>query len=139
VSQEPAHNRLHSVRQLEQAVARDLEALLNTRRQTLDEVPAELTEVSRSLLTYGLPDLSSANLLNTSERDRVRRTLEEAITTFEPRLQRVRVTLEPPRPQDPSLRFRIDAVLRVEPAREPVTFDAELRLVTREYTVQGHA
>jgi type VI secretion system protein ImpF len=49
----------------------------------------------------------------------------------------VRVILEPPREKDRTLRFRIEALLRIEPAVEPVTFDAVLRLNTQEYVVQG--
>ena len=91
----------------------------------------------RSLVTYGLPDFSSLSALSMDDRNRIRRALEQAIATFEPRLERVRVTLEPPREQDRTLRFRIEALLRVEPAPEPVTFDAVLRLNTQEYVVQG--
>ena len=39
---------------------------------------------------------------------------------------------------DRALRFRIEALLRVEPAPEPVTFDAVLQLNTQKYVVQGH-
>jgi type VI secretion system protein ImpF len=35
------------------------------------------------------------------------------------------------------LRFRIDALLRVDPAPEPVTFDAVLQLNTQQYLVKG--
>jgi type VI secretion system protein ImpF len=72
-----------------------------------------------------------------NDRNRIRRALEQAIATFEPRFERVRVNLELPREQDRTLRFRIEALLRVEPAPEPVTFDAVLRLNTQEYVVQG--
>jgi type VI secretion system protein ImpF len=137
VSREPLPNRFQNLSQLKKAVARDLEALLNTRRESLEEVPSEFTEVSRSLITYGLPDFSSFSMLNINDRNRIRRALEQAVATFEPRFERVRVALDPPREQDHTLRFRIEALLRVEPASEPVTFDAVLRLNTQEYMVQG--
>jgi type VI secretion system protein ImpF len=76
-------------------------------------------------------------MLNINDRNRIRRALEQAVATFEPRFERVRVALDPPREQDHTLRFRIEALLRVEPASEPVTFDAVLRLNTQEYMVQG--
>src|ERR1051326_1765438 len=50
--------RFFSLRDLKQAVARDLEALLNTRQEALEEVPSEFSEVSQSLRTYGLPDFT---------------------------------------------------------------------------------
>jgi type VI secretion system protein ImpF len=54
-------------------------------------------------------------------------------------LQRVRVNLEAPREHDRGLRFRIDAMLRVDPTPEPVTFDAVLQLNTQQYVVQGQS
>jgi type VI secretion system protein ImpF len=104
----------------------------------LEELPAEFTEVRRSLLIYGLPDFTACTLLSSSDRNRIRRALEQAIATFEPRLERVRVILESPRQHERTLRFRIEALLRLEPAPEHVTFDATLQLSTQEYTVQGH-
>jgi type VI secretion system protein ImpF len=122
---------------LKQAVARDLEALLNTRQEALEELPAEYTEVQRSLLTYGLPDFTAFNPVHDSDRDQIRRTLEQAITAFEPRLMRVRVTLQPWHEHERALRFRVEALLRVDPMPEQVTFDAVLRLHTQEYVIQG--
>lgn len=137
-SQEPIPNRFQTVRQLKRSVASDLEALLNTRRSLLlEEVPSDFSEINRSLLSYGLPDFTSANLTSEDDRSRIRRSLERAIAAFEPRLDRVRVTVDHPEKHDRALRFRIDALLRVEPAREPVTFDAVLQLNTQRYRVQG--
>jgi type VI secretion system protein ImpF len=75
--------------------------------------------------------------LSKHDRNRIRRALEQAIATFEPRLDRVSVTLELPREHDRALRFHIEAMLRVEPAPEPVSFDAVLQLTTQKYVVQG--
>jgi type VI secretion system protein ImpF len=139
VSKEPPTSRRQNFRALEKSVARDVEALLNSRRETLVELPSEFVEVNRSLLTYGLPDLTSLSLLNNDDRNRIRRAVEDAISHFEPRLQRVRVNLEAPREHDRGLRFRIDALLRVEPTPEPVTFDAVLQLNTQQYVVGGQS
>jgi type VI secretion system protein ImpF len=136
VSTEPATRRIQDLRSLERAVGRDLEALLNSRQETLRELPSEFVELNRSLLTYGLPDLTSLSLLNHDDRNRIRRSVEQAISAFEPRLQNVRVALEPPREHDRGLRFRIDALLRVDPAPEPVTFDAVLHLKTQQLEIQ---
>lgn len=138
-SQESLSRRFFNLRQFKNAVARDLEALLNTRQEALEELPSEFTEVTRSLVMYGLPDFTAFNLMNQHDRNRIRRALEQTITAFEPRLDRVRVTLEPQREHDRTLHFHIEALLRVEPAPELVTFDAILQLHTREYTVQGEA
>lgn len=136
VSKEPATSRIQDLRSLERAVGRDVEALLNSRQETLRELPSEFVELNRSLLTYGLPDLTSLSLLSQDDRNRIRRSVEQAISAFEPRLQSVRVALEAPREHDRGLRFRIDALLRVDPAPEPVTFDAVLHLNTQQYEIQ---
>jgi type VI secretion system protein ImpF len=136
ISTEPASTRIKNLRSLERSVARDLEALLNSRQETLQELPSEFKEVSRSLLTYGLPDFTSFSLLTQEDRSRIRRSVEDAINRFEPRLLRVRVALEAPREHDRGLRFRIDAFLRVDPSPEPVTFDAVLQMNTQQYVIQ---
>jgi type VI secretion system protein ImpF len=136
-SQEPLWSRSQTPRQLERSVALDLEAMLNTRREALEELSPDFEEVNRSLIVYGLPDLTAFSLLGEKDRNRIRQVLEETIATFEPRLQRVRVTLEPPRERDRSLRFRVDALLRVDPAPEPVTFDTVWQVESQRYQVQG--
>ena len=137
VSKEPASSRTQNLRTLEGAVARDVEALLNSRQETLEELPSEFVEVNRSLVTYGLPDLTSLSLLSQDDRNRIRRAVEQAINIFEPRLQRVRVALETARENDRGLRFRIDALLRVDPVPKPVTFDALLQLSTQQYAIRS--
>jgi type VI secretion system protein ImpF len=137
VTQEPMAGRFQGVRGMERAVARDLETLLNTRQEILQALPDEFAEVNNSLLTYGLPDLSSFSLDSEDDRGRVRRVIEQAIANCEPRLERVQVILQAPRENERGLRFRIDALLRVDPAPEPVTFDAMLQLNTQQYIVRG--
>lgn len=137
VSQDPVTNRFQHVRGLERAVARDLEALLNSRQETLTELGAEFAEVNNSLMTYGLPDLISFSLDVDDDRHKIRRLLEQIINRFEPRLDRVTVTLEPARSHDRGLRFAINALLRLDPAPEPVRFDAVLQVNTQQYTVKG--
>jgi type VI secretion system protein ImpF len=128
-----------NIRELKKSISRDIEALLNTRRELLDGAPAEYKEVNNSLLMFGLPDFTSYSLLNPEHRKLIRRSVEEALTKFEPRLKSVRVTLEPPRKFDAALHFRIDALLRLDPAPEPVSFDAALQLGTSSYSVRGEA
>ena len=136
VDRESFSGRFFSLRDLTQAVARDLEALLNTRQEALEELPPEFAEVGHSLRTYGLPDFTALSLTNPQDRQRIRRALEQAVTVFEPRLDRVRVTVETPQQYEQVLRFRVEALLRMEPASIPVAFDAAL-LKTQEIKVQG--
>jgi type VI secretion system protein ImpF len=135
-SQEAPSSRPRSMRELKQAVKRDLEWLLNT-RQVVGGVPSELKETTRSLAAYGLPDFTAVNFKSVAEQNRMRRAIESAVSLFEPRLEDVLVTLLPLRETDHILRFRIDARLKVEPAPEPVSFDTVLQLGSGQYIVQG--
>ena len=138
VSRETPEARLQNLRQLKQAVARDLEALLNTRQEAILDLTNGFEEASHSLLNYGLPDLLTYNFHDPQARGRICRILEQTLDHFEPRLKQVRVTLEPPREHERALRFRVDAVLEVRPAREQVTFDAVLQLSSHKYEIKGN-
>lgn len=127
----------YGIRELKQAVARDLEALLNTRQEALDELPESLEEVRRSLVVYGLPDFTAASLQSPRDRNRIRRAIEDTIAAFEPRIARVRITLEESEGSERAMHFRVEGWLRLEPTPEPVAFDTVLQLTTREYTVEG--
>jgi type VI secretion system protein ImpF len=118
------------------SVKRDLEWLLNSRQSVL-ELPDDLHHLARSLLAYGVPDFTTFCLSNGPDRDRLRLSLTVAIGRFEPRLTGIVVTLAEGRASDRTLRFRIDGVLRVEPAPEPVRFDSVLRLDTGAFVVQA--
>lgn len=133
---EPLASRSKSIEDLKQSVRRDLEWLLNT-RQTVGGVPAGLKELGHSLAAYGLPDFSSYTVKSPGDQMRIQRILERAISSFEPRLESVSVTLVPARDSEQKLRFRIDARLRVEPAPEPVTFDTILLTGSNQYTVKA--
>ena len=127
----------YSIRQMKEHVARDLSALLNTRREMLTEMPDEYKELKGTILEYGLPDFTAFSLTNVSDQKRIRRGVELAIAAFEPRLKSVRVSLDVPKQYEQTLRFRIDALLRVDPTPEPVTFDAMLHMTTCEYSVRS--
>jgi type VI secretion system protein ImpF len=136
MSQEPVASRSRSLRQLKQAVRRDLEWLLNTREYTGD-IPPDLKEVQHSLAVFGLPDFTSTSIKDPSNQERLRRAIEEEIILFEPRLEAVNVTLVPGNEKERSMHFRIDAQLRVDPVSEPVTFDTVLDAGSSHFTLKG--
>ena len=71
-----------------------------------------------------------------SDRERLRRIVEQVIRTFEPRFKKVKVTLlENADAADRALRFRIDALLYAEPAPEPVVFDSQFEPTTNDFVV----
>ncbi len=136
VSTDAPASRQKNLRQLKQAVRRDLEWLLNS-RQVASGVSEDLKETTRSLATYGLPEFTSYSVKSPAERNRVRRALETAISSFEPRLQDVIVNIDPMREGERTLRFRVDARLKLDPVPEPITFDTVLQLGSGQYTVQS--
>lgn len=139
VRQEAPRGRNQLLRDLKQAVRRDLENLLNTRVRCLPW-PAEWTELQQSLVNYGVPDLTGTSLASSKEREEFRRTVQSLITQFEPRLKKPYVSLiDPGSSMDRAIRFHIEAVLQAEPAPEPVAFDSTLRLPTGTFEVKGES
>jgi type VI secretion system protein ImpF len=118
------------------SLCRDLAALLNTRRAE-EDFPPGYEEATNSLLSFGVADFTSYDLKNSDDQERVRRSIERALRQFEPRLTRVTVSIEEPDPLRPVLQFQIAAMLRLEPAAEPVVFDVTLQRESRRMAVSG--
>jgi type VI secretion system protein ImpF len=131
----PALRRL-SLEELKLTVARDVEAILNTRIVHTDEELATWPECRRSVVTYGLRDFSGLSLASHFDRALICRSIEQAISRHEPRLQQVKVTLELAQQSTNALFFAISALLVVYPAQEPVSFDALLQPSTLQYSVK---
>ncbi len=132
-SQESVRYRAADFRQIMASVRRDLENLLNTRRFILTP-PASFAEVGSSLFVYGLPDFSSRNPTQVSVMDQLRLEITKTISRFETRLKNVNVTVDSPGSHR-DLRFRISAVLVVEPISEPVVFDTSYDLNRSSYSI----
>lgn len=133
---DPYLSRFESLNQFRKSIKRDLEFLLNTVRNT-DPIPEAYQELKRSVYLYGLPDLNGIALENQQDEARMLRSLEEVISTFEPRLSRVRVTsYEPLSKKKSALLFHVDAVLMIEPHPEPISFDTVLEIAKGSYSVK---
>ena len=130
-------NRAQNLSALENAVRRDLESLLNTRRCCISPLP-ELTDLHTSLVEYGVPDFLSANAASDKIREELRKEVENAIRRFETRFQTVSVTLVDSSAEvERTLRFRIAALMYAEPAPEYVSFDSSLNPGSRTFSVSG--
>ncbi len=126
----------YNEKDVKESIRRDLEWFFNT-RQMFTNLPPHFVEIRKSLITYGLPDLSSFNLKTPESQNRLCDLLEKAIETFEPRLRQVRVSLEMQPSLDKSLMFKIEATLLVDPMPESVIFDTIAEISSGEYTVKG--
>lgn len=129
-------------RQLITAVRRDIERLLNTRRTDLLDL-GDLPEAASSLLAFGLPDL--ANYSGRSARDRraLCELIAELLVKFEPRLVPASIRVDYVDggqkiglPSASQARFRIRAMLHVEPLRQPVAFDTAVDMETSEVKLE---
>jgi type VI secretion system protein ImpF len=135
-SQDPPRSQSASLADLKRAVRRDLEWLLNTRNHA-EDFDGSLEEAPRSVAFYGLPDFTSVSAKSSAEQQRMAKTIENALTYFEPRFSGLKVTMEPVSNIDRSLKFRIEATLEVEPTPEAVVFDTVLQLGSGNFSVNS--
>lgn len=139
-NREPAWREVQVVRVLKTSLCRDLQNLLNAHR-LLAVIPEAYAELKTSLLNYGLPDLQSLEVREDHDLGLLCRLIEESIQAFEPRLQGVRVRpvidADGKQSLDRRVRFEIEAVLVVQPLREPVVFSSSLDVSSGEFAVEG--
>lgn len=124
-------------RRLDEAVRRDLEWMLNSRRDPT-EVPPHFTQVRRSVFQWGLPDMTGFSTSSKPDRIRLQRLLQDTIAALEPRLRDVRVTVAESSDRGNSLRFTIAAVLVAPPCVERVAFNSVVDLGTGNCRVEGN-
>lgn len=139
VRREAPRSRNQLLRDLKQSVRRDLENLLNTRVRCVPWSP-EMKHLKKSLVNYGIPDLTGSSPVSPKDREEFRKTIETVVKQNETRLKKLRVKLiDSPQAIDRTIRFHIDAVLQAEPAPEPISFDSTLRLADGSFEVKGEA
>lgn len=124
-----------SVEDLKDSVARDLEALLNTRSAISEELLKDFPECARSVVAYGLPDFAGRSLSSPDDRAHICACLEATIGRHEPRLRNVNVSLEERAGAINSLNFSITALIVVSSSEEPVNFDAQMQPSTLDYSI----
>ncbi len=73
-----------------------------------------------------------------SRREQLRQLVEASIRRFEPRIANLNVTLIESADQlSATLRLRIEALLKAEPAPQPITFDTVVDLETKNVTISA--
>lgn len=127
---------------LRREVWRDLEQLLNTvaMESTVKEI-VDFAHARRSILNFGLPDMSRRTMDELLSNDRaIERDIEAALRTYEPRLLAgtIRVT------RDTSIdaaslkvRFIIQADLLCRPVDIPIEFTADVDVSSGRFEVSG--
>lgn len=117
-------------RDLLQAVRRDIEWLLNSKRVLTDDLE-NFPEAKRSILNYGLPDFSHYSGSSPADCTHICELISQTLQRFEPRLapSSIRVVhVGDDERVDTQTRFRIHGLLHVDPVREPVVFDTEIEM-----------
>jgi type VI secretion system protein ImpF len=135
--QEPAPSAAEVMAILRRSVRRDIEALLNARRRWRSW-PTAYGELAVSPVGYGIADFAAGAFNDPHRRDELRGEIEATIRRFDARLAQVRVSLtENQNHLDSTLRLRIDALLRVDPAPEPIAFDTLIDVATADVVVKA--
>ena len=86
-TQESRDRRVMSMRQLREAVLRDLSWLLNSGCHPLDDEIYEFPLVARSTVNFGMPDLTGRTASNVTP-SRLEQMVQDAVAAFEPRILR---------------------------------------------------
>jgi type VI secretion system lysozyme-like protein len=123
--------RIYGMAALRASVGRELMRLLNTRRPRLGD-PTKEAEADRTILDYGIPDFSHMAADSDTDAHQLARTLEQAISIYEPRLREVRVTIGPSTKSKNAVVGSIEGTLVAGMVNEPVSFPLVLSLKSSE-------
>lgn len=136
---ESRDQRVMSQRQLRKAVVRDLEWLLNTGHFSSVKDVSEYPWVARSVLNYGVPDLTGSAVSSVDLR-LLERELRAAIINFEPRINRNNVEVNGSISEDTAYHnaviFEISAELWGDPAPLHLMLKTTMDLETGQVSIQ---
>ena len=118
----------HSGRALPEATTvENLDALMASVRSNLTNILNSRHGMSEALPDYGLPSLSDFTMSNRNYILVLQEAIRTAISKYEPRLDRVKVTFREPEPDKPQrLEFRVDAVLVGRSGQHRVFYETSL-------------
>ncbi|MGO7873911.1 type VI secretion system baseplate subunit TssE [Rhizobium leguminosarum] len=134
---DPPMSFVDQVRDVREAIRRDLEALLNTRRCPATP-PAALSELRDALVSYGVDGIVSANLMTDQAKLKLAQAIERRIALFETRLSDVRVTILKSRTMtERALRMRIQATFSLHEGMPPISFESTIDPSTQRFLVEA--
>lgn len=119
-----------------QAVLRDVENLLNTRRNII-KPSRSFGYLNDSLYVYGLDDFVSKNPKSPEVRKVLKNSIEKTIARFEPRLIHTEVEFNPEEGNEQNLCFTVRATLYADPVLEPISFDTWFSVNRGEYKINN--
>ena len=125
-----------TVEQLKEAIARDLESLLNTRAALPEHLLAGYPEASKSVLTYGLIDFAGMCMTSDIDRKRICAAVLLTIQRHESRLHSVTTALRMRSSYINRFDLVISGKLKVQGACDLVQFDAVLEPSTQQYSIR---
>lgn len=127
---------------LKALLAEDLAALLNTidLESAAPELLEGLANVKKSILNYGMRDLSDKTIDESMRLDGIRHELEAALKRFEPRLlpRTMRVERDKENESDLTIRFIVRSDMRADPVPTSVEFVTEVELDSGEIKIDRH-
>ena len=130
-TQESRNDRILSIRELRAIVLRDLAWLFSCTNLAASEDLEAFPEVERSVLNYGLPDLSG-RAVDSLKTGMLERMLDQAIRNFEPRILpktlKVKVLPADPERAGNSLAFEIDGDMWAQPLPQHLYLETKLDL-----------
>lgn len=122
--------------QYRRAIARDLEALLNTRVAISPEELAAYPACRESIVNFGLADFAQLCLTSSCDRKKICDLLTAAITRHEPRLAKVRARLIQEAGMVNRLSFAISGRLLALANDDRVHFDIMLEPSSLQYAIR---
>lgn len=124
-----------NIEELKSSVAQDLESLLNTRCVVSDKL-REYKYVRSSILNFGILDFVGLSSANPVDCDYICRQIAQTVEQQDTRLKNVRVSLDIGAVDVNQLCFSIEALLKVYPAQELVSFDAFFEPSSQRYLIK---
>jgi len=136
--EESRDKRVISATRLRDCVTRDVSWLLNCVSLDVDVNLDDYPEVARSVLNFGIPDLTGASLSGINS-ETLQRQLKDAILAFEPRLTantlRVSVNADHKRMDRQALMFNIESEMWAQPIPLNLFLKTEVDLETGSFKV----
>jgi type VI secretion system protein ImpF len=125
-----------TLEELKNSIARDLEALLNTRTALSEEMLADYPEVAASVANYGLVDFAGMCISSDTDQKRICAGVELAVARHEPRLHAVTAALRVRASGINRIDFVISAQFKSSGSEERVRFDAVLEQSSQQYSIR---